>query len=381
MITRTGGAVAGAAVVLTAAGTAADYPELVVLGAAGFAALLLAALWMLARPRLDATRQISPARVREGDPAVAVLRVTNVAHRRSLPLLVTENIAGSRVSVPLPSLAAGAFFETRYPVPTARRGRHEIPPLRVGHADPLRLLHLSRGRGPATALVVHPRSHVIAPLPLGGPRDVEGPTSSNSPQGGVSFHSLRDYQPDDDWRAIHWASSARTGTLMVRRNVIPDEPRHLVVLDTSEGPYTDESFEDAVRVAASLCEAAGEAGYTLDLRTTGHPITEGLDDGVTGALDRLAGIERGDGDRGLLALTDLVTDLVSADEGVALSVVTGRADATHLDALTALRRWFLTVNLIQLGQPGELAAAHGVLAIDARTSADFAAKWNQLIPL
>ena len=62
MIMRSGVVVAGAAAVLLAAGTWADYPELVMLGLAGVA-----------------TREISPFRVPVGITARGMLTVTNTA--------------------------------------------------------------------------------------------------------------------------------------------------------------------------------------------------------------------------------------------------------------------------------------------------------------
>ncbi|TDV43166.1 DUF58 domain-containing protein [Actinophytocola oryzae] len=383
MITRAGAGVVGAAAVLLPAGMWADYPELVMLGLACVAALLVGVVWLLARPSLAATREISPNRVAAGTSAYGVLTVTNTGRRRSPPSLVVEAVAGRRLAVPLPSLAAGAGFGTVYPLPADRRGRYVIPPPAVGHADPLRLFTVERRQGGESVLYVHPAVHPIASMPLGGPRDLEGPTSVSSPQGGVAFHSLRDYLPGDDCRRIHWKSTARTGTLMVRNNVVPDEPRHLVVLDTSVAPYDDDTFEEAVQVAASMCVAAGHAGHPVACRTTGDvPDETGSpwDSRVSPALDLLSGAVRTPGDPGLPALADLVRDVVAAGEGAALTVVTGRAEPRHLEPLAAMRADFPTVSVVRLGATTGSSVLSGVLTVDARTSTEFAVRWNQLFP-
>lgn len=384
MITRAGAVVAGAAVVLLLAGVWADYPELVMLGLAGVAALVVAGAWMLARPRLAAVREVSPSRVQAGTSAYGVLTVANTGRRRSPPSLVVETVAGRRVAVPLPSLAAGDEFETVYPLPTARRGRYVIPALKFGHTDPLRLFQVERAGSGESVLYVHPRVHRIAPVPVGGPREVEGATSAGSPQGGVAFHSLRGYQPGDDWRRIHWKSTARNGTLMVRHHVIPDEPRQLIVLDTSAKPYDDESFEEAVQVAASVCVAAGRANFPLACRTTANPAEDRAGDSeVTSALDLLSGAQRSTEDRGLSALTGLVRDVVATGESAALTIVTGRADPGQPAILTALRWDFPTVTLVRIGrtEPISPSVVAGVFTIDARTSTEFAVRWNRLFPL
>ena len=71
---------------------------------------------------------------------------------------------------------------------------------------------------------------------------------------GHDLHSLREYQPRDDVRHIHWKASARQRRLIVREYTAEDERRVHVVLDTfvEGGPDADARFERAVTQAASL---------------------------------------------------------------------------------------------------------------------------------
>ncbi len=43
---------------------------------------------------------------------------------------------------------------------------------------------------------------------------------------------MREYRLGDDLRRVHWASTARTGDLMVRREEQPWQSRATVLLDT-----------------------------------------------------------------------------------------------------------------------------------------------------
>lgn len=378
MLTTAGRAVVVLAVALLIFGWILRYVELVALGLSMAVLLAIAAVWMLSRPRITSEREVRPNRVIEGNPATGILTVTNNARRRSPAMVALERFGDSSVPVAVPSLEPGSTHTRPYRLPTDRRGVFEVGPLVVSRSDPFGLMQIGQDQRSVETLWVHPATHDMTPFPSGRARDLEGPTSGEAPQGGIAFHTLREYVRGDDLRLIHWRSSAKSGKLMVRHNVDTNQPRSLVVLDTQESLYGEESFEEAVRVAASIVMASAMNNFPVRVRTT-CGLAMGAERGVRpdAVLDQLSSLTTSP-DANLRAITRQVA---SERGGFSLAVLTGQASATELAAVGPMRARFDTVTIGRLGVSGR-GTVHelpGAVLINAETSVDFALAWNRRV--
>lgn len=358
--------VGGAA--LLAAGFGAGYRELAVVGAAGVLCVLLAAGWVGSPPQLAAQRTIAPNRVHRGEDCQVSLTIRSTS-RRVRMLTATEPVGGAVVSVPI-RVDGGAVTQTSYPLPTDERGILMVGPLRIGRHDPLDLCRAQRQVAPATRVLVRPRRRQLRTLPLGASPNLDGLLDA-AMHGSIAFHALREYRPGDDLRHVHWRTSARIGTLVVREHVDTALPRLAVLLDDDLAAYPAgaRDFEEAVEAAAALLVTAGRDAVPVVLCTASRP---GLVTTVDAGLDLLA--------QATLAtegnLAEAVAGLRREPAGDTLVVVAG--PGTHLAPVLAVRDRYAAVVAAVLGQDARAPALPGDIAVlAAATAAEFVNRWDR----
>ncbi|PCR91839.1 DUF58 domain-containing protein [Natrinema ejinorense] len=215
------GAIA-ATVALAIAGVADGNPVLL-LGAV--IPLVFVAAGSLSRVRvpegLVATRTVTPTPAPPGQPVTVTLEVTNDSDRTITDLRVVDGVPGE-LAVLEGSPRAGGTLEpgdrirVEYLV-VARRGEYafERPQCRV------------RGLGASamatTALPVSGDRSVVCRLDADAPPIEEdgsqrvGQLTVDDPGEGLSFHSTREYHPDDPANRIDWRQYAKRGTLATVR--------------------------------------------------------------------------------------------------------------------------------------------------------------------
>jgi uncharacterized protein (DUF58 family) len=308
-------------------GARALYPP-----AVGLALAVLAAwawVWLCAKPvRLH--RRVRGSRRFEGDDVSVDLAVDVDGRLPPPPLRVRETLAklGERTTE-LDGRRA------RYLLSALPRGRYTVEDAHAVLEDPFGLARLDVPLACDGAVVVYPRhvelDHVFSERGL---RDPGGLRFLLRRSSGFDLHHVREYERGESLRQVHWPTTARRGQLMVKE--LEDAPRDevAVVLDGEAVGHSAESFDAAVRVAASLLRANARRGRRSLLLVTGRrrqaaPVAS-IEGDWDAALDLLASVEP-DGTRPVAAV--LEEEASGAARALELAVVTSRVTAQLADKL------------------------------------------------
>ena len=227
--------------------------ELVTTAFAGTVLIIVATVYLIGRIAFSIELVMTHSRVVVGERATGLITVTNPTTRRLAGLKVEVSVGRGLAEIAMPSLAHGASFHHEFLVPTSRRGLLWIGPVRTVRADPVGLVRRELLWTDAKQLFVQPRTIGIPSTSTGFVRDLEGNPTRDLSNSDVSFHALREYVPGDERRYIHWKSTAKTGTYMVRQFEETRRSHLVIALSLATANYaTDEEFEMAVSVAGSL---------------------------------------------------------------------------------------------------------------------------------
>ncbi|MCP4959442.1 MAG: DUF58 domain-containing protein [Actinomycetia bacterium] len=273
----------------------------------------------------------------------------------------------------------------------SRRGRFELESVTVRTFGPMRVGARQRGRTIADTIRVVPAFHSKREVELRMQRarllDI-GSRSVRAFGGGTEFDQLRDYSPDDQFRNIDWAATARAGRTIVRQYRAEQHETLLIILDNGRlmaaragGVTRLEHAMDAVMALASVTDRMGDLVSLVTFDANVHDIvapsrgmahlrrfTEemfdlepvlGESDYAAMAAEVLARFRRR---VTVVLLTDLAPAVVEASLGAAVRALSLRHDVVVGSVVASeVNEWLDTV-------PGEPAEAHLVAAAAAAVS-------------
>ena len=299
-LTPVGWAVIAAMLAGTVAALAFGWLEGFIVAVMGLVALVVAVASVASPSPLSVSLRMKNDRIVAGQVAVGRVRVVNESGRRSGSTLMEVTIGRGSGEFLVPPISGNGTWNESFSVMTKRRGVINVGPARTVRMDGLGLLRRVRSWDDPILVHVHPPTVRFSFDATGTQMDVEGVASEKLTSSDVSFHALRDYEPGDDRRAVHWPSTARFGRLIVRQFEETHRSHHMVLLDTRVDAWDRRSFETAVSVAASLALAGSGEARTVSMHTadewipTGSPMAmlDALSEMETSTRSEFAGIVR-----------------------------------------------------------------------------------------
>ena len=240
-----------------------EWVEALACALAGVVALVLAATRVAWKSPHVVSIRVPNERIVAGQTAVGEISVRNERARPVRSGIIELPIGSGTGEFVVPPLGSHEKWDEMFLISSRHRGLIHVGPARAVRSDALGLLRRVRVWDEPVILHVHPRTVRVPFDATGFQLDVEGVSTGKLSSSDVSFHALRDYEPGDDRRAVHWQSTARLGKLIVRQYEETHRSHHLIVLDTARSSWDRDAFEDGVSVAASLALAGISASRTV----------------------------------------------------------------------------------------------------------------------
>ena len=264
--TRRAAVIAGAGVLLVLAGASAQAGWLFVLAALVFGVVASSVFVDHRHNSIEIERDV-PYRVRVGDDVATRLTVTNKS-ARAIPigLLADRFPAFEPVTVAheaVPPKGSATLELVRLAI---RRGIFESGPVRWTSGAPFGLVRTRRDLDIASPLRVVPRWVELATFPILEPSSSPSDVVHERARAGAGdeYLGVREYRPGDSPRHIHWRSTARAQTLIVREYERETAlPIALMLSGEDFGAAPDSAYEALVAAMVSV------GMYAL---TTGHPV-------------------------------------------------------------------------------------------------------------
>jgi uncharacterized protein (DUF58 family) len=231
---------------------------------------------------VEARLRFDRRRVREGEPAAAILTVTNrfpwpawgltleggfaaecieaqrITAQCIAPASAGEATRGGEVLLALASIQGRSQAEFRWHYEPPCRGEYPQSPPQLATSFPFGLWKRAVPVRIDSQLIVWPRTVALAPLALaGGELRLVGGIADRTAGHEGEVIGTRGYRPGDLLRQMHWAQSARQGRWIVCERQAASHSPVRVVIDPSGLPSESEGpagrLEWTLRIGASIC--------------------------------------------------------------------------------------------------------------------------------
>jgi uncharacterized protein (DUF58 family) len=177
----------------------------------------------------------------------------------------------------LAPLAASGTETVTYRLRPEKRGCYQVGPLEVTATDPLGIFHFRQELSGTAELLVYPATVDLpwAFPPGGSPYGASSLHTAEMRGQGSEMYGIREYQPGDPLRRVHWRSSARLGRLAVVEYEHDVSVDLTLLVDARRGSDVGEgaetTLETAATLAASLARMVLERGNRCRLVIPGAP--------------------------------------------------------------------------------------------------------------
>lgn len=196
----------------------------------------------------------------EDDPVEVSLQVAQQRFKPAFLINGQENCPFAPPAEQKQSLFISALFkyrplELQYRTTCDRRGLYTFPPLRLRSGGPFGFFHSRRKLDTPGEMLIYPQFHPLKQIRLLENRGFADRQVMRVGAGNEVI-GTREYRSGDSLRHVHWRTTARFGSLVVKEFSDENQLTMNVVLDLSKegslgrGKYS--TFETALRLAASF---------------------------------------------------------------------------------------------------------------------------------
>ncbi|NMM93777.1 DUF58 domain-containing protein [Bifidobacterium oedipodis] len=240
------------------------WQEILACGLTALLMLLTGVALAMGNTKFDASMALSDHHLAIGDTLSITVTFTNAGKRSTTKAQANLCLGTDTTTFVIPRMQSVQQHQTTVFWNAKHRTVLAVGPLLACKADPLGLIRRNTTLVKATTVCVHPEILMLDTFDIGTIRDLEGLASKRIVDDDLEFHGLREYAHGDDIRNIHWLSSAKHSTPMLRQFEATNRADIVIGLNTdAQGYATAEEFELAVSIFASIGVSCISASQSL----------------------------------------------------------------------------------------------------------------------